>query len=438
MGGFMKLVLFGLVLALAGGAWPAWSAEEGLFGVLQLRPEHAAEGRAMGLNVAVLAVAWDRFEPRAGEFDAGYIAQLAAQKSAFRRAGYRLQLDPGIQYAPVWVAALPQGRYRNQYGEEFAGGGPGERLPNVVFNAQVRARIAVYFHELFRQLGSDWDFVRLGGGKFGELNYPRPRQGSHGNCYWAFDDLAQGKAPGLPEAIPPCPVPGWVPGTPSENHQSAARFAEWYLNALNAYQDWQIATVRRDFSGEVCLLYGSWGIRPGELPAAIAGDLGGATPPEHNGEIQQGYDWARMIGGITDSRAIVYCTWIDGTLQNRELGDDTVSDPLRWSPVHWQASLARQNPLHPRVWGENTGQNDLKTLRLVFEQIRRYDLMGVLWAFDSDLRADPNPRGWATWADLAAAIAERQQLVERAAPGVSQSAPTGRAPATGGSGSGMR
>ena len=400
-----------LMRGLAGLAWmvsvfSVWASQKTfaadpahLFGALQMSAEHRAIGREAGWRVAVVPVSWDRFEPKPGVFDEKYIGELAKKKADLRRMGYKLQMDPGVQYPPPWVFELPQGRYRNQFGDLFVSRQPGANLPNVVFNAGVRKHVADYLGGIFARLGNDWDFVRLGCAKFGELNFPDCRFNGHTNCYWAFDDLAQGKAPGLAEGIPPCPVPGWVPGASSPEHASAQNFAGWYLDCLKNYQDWQIATVRRWYAGDVCLLYGSWGLRPGWIEEAVRGDLAGASPCERNGEIQQGFDWARMIGGIRDARAIVYCTWIDGTIKNRDIADDNSPDPARWSPVHWQASLARANPLSLRVWGENTGRNNREAMRITFERVRRFDLMGVMWAFDGELFADPNPEGYATFAD---------------------------------------
>jgi len=300
----------------------------------------------------------------------------------------------------------------NQFGDTFVSKLSGEDLPNVVFNADIRKRVAAYFAEIFSRLGNDWDFVRLGCAKFGELNYPQYRFNGHENCYWAYDDLAQGKVPGLPEGIVPCPLPGWIPGGSSQEHASAKTFIEWYLDCLNNYQEWQIATVRRWYAGDVCMLYGSWGLRPGWLENAVSGDLGGSTSCERNGEIQKGFDWTRMIGSIRDPRVIVYCTWVDGTIGNRDIADDNTVDPSRWSPVHWQASLARANPLHLRVWGENTGHNNDEAMRITFERIQRFDLMGVMWAFESELFADPNPERYATFADYSEFILResRRQL----------------------------
>ncbi len=393
-------VLAGLLIACALLPESGSCEAPGLYGMLESTVEHAGEGRKAGLNVAVISVSWDRFQPRRGFIDKGYVHEILRKKQAFRELGYKLQLDPGVQYPPGWIFILPNARFKNQFGEEFHSDRPGESLPNVVFNAEIRREISAYFQMIFAELGADWDFVRLGGGKYGELNYPSTKSGGHSNCYWAFDDLAQGKSPGLPDGILPCPVAGWIPGTRSPENRSAGRFIEWYLDALRNYQAWQIATVRRDYAGDICMLYGSWGIRPGWLAAAVAGDLGRHTPAEQNGEIQQGYDWSRMIGDLKDPKAIVYCTWVDGTLGNRDLADDKSDNAERWSPVHWQAGLARANPLHLRIWGENTGSNNLPAMAIAFSRTKQFRLMGLVWAFERDLFAEPNPNGLASFREF--------------------------------------
>ncbi|CAN5764089.1 hypothetical protein BH09VER1_BH09VER1_50990 [soil metagenome] len=384
------------------------SPEQHLYGALEMTPDHYAANREAGMNVAVVRLSWDRFEPKENSFDGRYIEDLAMEKRKLREMGFLLQLDLGVQYAPGWVFALKGGRYRNQWGEEFRSEDSGVEAPNGVFSAAVRERMAGYFAEVFRRLGANWDFVRLGCGKYGETNYPSARYNGRENCYWGFDELAQGKAPGVADGMAVCPVAGWKPGEASAGHESARRFVEWYLESLKRYQDWQIATVRRDYAGKICLLYGSWGLRPGWLEGAIEGDLAGQTAPERNGEVQQGFDWQRMIGGIRDGKAIVYCTWLDGTIGNRDIADDESRDEARWSPVHWQASLARANALGPSLWGENTGHNTEEVMRLVFKRRKKDELMGVMWAFDGELYREPNPEGLAT-------MREYKELMEKSA-----------------------
>lgn len=366
--------------------------------MLQGTLDRAAEGRTAGWNVAVISLAWEALEPAPGQINEEAVRRAAQETQEFRKLGYRLQLDLGLQYPPAWIFDLPQARYRNQYGTEFRSADPGKNQPNAVFNVAVRDRLARYLEQVFSRLGTDWDWVRLGGGFYGEVNFPMSTFEGRTNCYWAFDALAQGRESGLPEGLIPCPVPGWIPGTPSPGNQSARQFLDWYHGALQNYHDWQISTVRRWYSGDLCMLYGSWGIRPGGKEAAITTNLDGSSPAEKTGEISTGYDWARMIGGIRDPRVIVYCTWIDAPPKDC---DDEGKDPTRWSPVHWQASLADAHPLKLRKWGENTGRGTLSALTTTFERITRYQLMGVLWAFEPDLFANPNPAGLATSADLA-------------------------------------
>jgi hypothetical protein len=313
-------------------------------------------------------------------------------------------LDVGLHYPPAWIFELPHSRFENQWGRKWESKDSGKDLPNAVFNNSIRERIASYVAEVFKRTGADYDFVRLGGGKYGEVNYPSHRFDGETNCYWAFDAIAQGRVAGLPDGVASCPVPGWIPGTRTDGHAPARAFVEWYLSSLQNYHDWQLANVRRWYDGDVCYLYGSRGLRPPMLERAIAADLDGGTPDEKAGEIQQGYDWPRMIGGIRDPRAIVYCTWMDGTFRNVYHFNDDTPDLLRWSPVHWQAHLAAANPLKLRVWGENTGRNTREVMRRTFENIKRHKLMGVMWAFESELYENPNPNHYATAADFAEMI----------------------------------
>ncbi|MDQ3815263.1 MAG: beta-galactosidase [Armatimonadota bacterium] len=358
-----------------------------VFGALQNDPRRIEQNYQAGLRLAVLELAWSRYEPREGVFNAGYIAQQKQRLQTFRAGGMQMVLDFGVQYPPAWLLEMPDSRYVNQYGDAFVDTTPGKNIGNMVFNRALRDRQAAYMRRVFTDFGTDFFAVRLGGGWYSELNYPPHRFKERQNCYWAFDALAQGQKPGLPEGVRPCPVPAWIPGMPSDphpddKHRAARRFIDWYLDSLKNYHDWQIATARRSYAGRLAMLYPSWGIRPGQLEAAIAVDLNGTTSPEKNGEIQRGFDFARFIAGIQDRGVVVYCTWLDA---NPRFSNENSPDPARWSPVHYLASLAQAHPLHLAVWGENTGQNDDAAMRLCFTRMKAYDLIGVMWAFEHQL-----------------------------------------------------
>ena len=222
--------------------------------------------------------------------------------------------------------------------------------------------------------------MRLGWGHYGELNYPFHEYGGHLNCYWAYDDIAQGKAAGLPDGLKPCPTPGWLPGAPRAEHGDASRFVNWYLDCMADYQNWQVHTVRKYFAGRLAMLYPSWGIRPGRLESAIAGDLSGGTQAERTGEIERGYDFARLVSRIDDPNVVVYSTWLDANV-----GNDDAPNQEHWNPMHYLATLARAHGPALAVWGENTGSNDRDAMRRCFERIRLYNMIGMNWAFEPQL-----------------------------------------------------
>ena len=358
------------------------------FGVLQSTDEHLARNREAGANIVVVELGWNRAEPAQSAFSDSYFRKMAKNIEARRRMGYAIALDLGFQYPPKWVFDLPHARYVNQVGRVFRSETTGEDIPNAVFNAAVRERQKAYLAEVFRRLGTEFALVRLGWMKYGELAYPVSEFGGRGNCYWAFDALAQGRAEGLAKGLAPCPVPGWVPGEASPDHARARAFLDWYLGALRNYHDWQIETTREFTSAPLAILYPSWGMRPGDAEKAIGADLSGATPAEASGEVQRGLDFERLVSGIRDPRVTVYCTWIDSS---PEFGDDAADDPTRWSPCHYLAALASEHcpPLH--VWGENTGGGDMATVALCFQRIRQYGYRGFLWAFEQDLYDGKKP-----------------------------------------------
>ena len=356
-------------------------------GTLQSEVKNVERARAAGTQLVCVEVCWSQYEPREGATDEHYVAAVKAKLSAFRQAGMGIVLDLGVQYPPAWVREAPDARYVNQYGAAYVGHEPGSNGTNAVFSAAARQRQARYVKQLAKDLGTQWVAVRLGGGFYGELCYPLHKYQGQTNCYWAFDELAQGKKEGLAKGLEKCPVPGWKPGEPSPAHENAAKFAEWYLQCLQNYHDWQITTARdAGFAGKLAMLYPSWGIRPGQLAAAVTADLGGTTPAEKNGEVQRGYDFARFVAGIHDQNVIVYSTWLDS---DPKFGDDQAKDQTAWSPAHYLAELAHQHQPPLEAWGENTGNGDVAAIKLCFQRARKFELHGLFWAFEKDLLESP-------------------------------------------------
>lgn len=377
------LVTVGSLLSVSAHPTPPFQV-----GILQQTPAHLIENREAGANTAILELGWNQAEPKPGVFADEYFETMRTELRTYRDLGYRVALDLGFQYPPPWIFEVPHGRYVNQTGHTFHSEEIGVNVPNAVFNQQVRDHQQAYVKRVFTELGTDFTLIRLGWMKYGELAYPLHRDGISTNLYWAFDDLAQGRAEGLPQGIPPCPVPGWTPGSPSPGHQAARQFLEWYLDALKNYHDWQIATVRSYTPGPVAMLYPSWGTRPGALEEAIHQDLAGTTSPEINGEVQRGLDFARLVNGIRDTNVVVYCTWLDSS---PEFSQDDGEDPTRWSPARYLAALAADHAPPLARWGENTGGGDDGVLDLCADRIRQYRYSGFFWAFERDLYDGSSP-----------------------------------------------
>jgi hypothetical protein len=243
---------------------------------------------------------------------------------------------------------------------------------NLVFNPALRSEARDYVAQVFADLGTDFFAVRVGGGRFGELTYPPAKYGDVENNYWAFDA----------NAALVSPAPGWRHGEPS-HHGEAAAFLHWYLDRLVEFQNWQIQTVRANFDGSIMVLYPSWGIRPGQIEAALAANLDGSTSAEINGEIQRGFDFARQVSSVTDPMVIVTTTWLNAD----DSGDDG-TDPRYWSPVKYLAELASAHPLRLAVYGENSGGNDAQTMQFCAEQVRRHGLIGMAWFREDQLFTD--------------------------------------------------
>jgi len=164
--------------------------------------------------------------------------------------------------------------------------------------------------------------------------------------------------------------------------------------------------VREHYGGRLAVLYPSWGLRTGQLDAAVEKDLSGFTSPELNGEIQRGHDFARHIAGLPDrevrtSRVVVYTTWLDAS---PEFGDDGGQNQSSWSPVHFLAVPAEERGRALGVWGENTGWGSIDEMTLCFDRLDTYALSSFFWAFEEQLY---DGGGYAALGDYAELIAAR-------------------------------
>jgi hypothetical protein len=262
----------------------------------------------------------------------------------------------------------PDSYYVNQYGDVYTDSEDAGDA-NLIFNPVLRNLVSEYMEDVFAYFGPNFAAVRIGGGRYGELTYPPQAYAKHTNSYWAYD----------PNALAKIQSPHWRPGDPAPNGE-AAKFLNAYLDALVDFQNWQIHTIRKSFPGPIMVLYPSWGLRPGDIDAAISANLNGSTSAEINGEVQRGYDFARQIKAIDDPNVIVTTTWLDA-----DASADDGPDPRYWSPVKYLAALANQHPLSLSLFGENTGQGSRAGLEFSAAQMQRYGLIGMAWYNEAEL-----------------------------------------------------
>jgi hypothetical protein len=177
-------------------------------------------------------------------------------------------------------------------------------------------------------------------------------------------------------------------------HGEARAFASWYMDRLAGYAAWQAKTVRASYGGRLMVLFPSFGVRPGQLDRAIAGNLSGATSAEKNGETQRGYDVSRQVGALNALTGIVLTTtWLDCPF-----GSDTSTSQVDWRPVHYLAYLAGQHGM--AVYGENTGAGSSSVMSFTASQARTYGLLGMAWFNERELLGGT----YATLADLSTLI----------------------------------
>jgi len=358
-----------------------------LWGMIGSGDQYLSDQYAAGVRAQVMRMSWREYFPAENRADAAYVAARRAEIARLHQAGFAIILDLGLHDTPAWLHQnYADSYYVNQYGERYDGGSTIDSGDaNLIFNPALRAVAATYIRTIFSGLGTDFVGVRLGGGHWGELTYPAAKVGASVNCYWGFDR----------NALSTSPAPDWRPGQASP-HGEAGRFLNFYLDALTAYQGWQIDTIRQSYVGSLMLLYPGWGIRPGQFDAAVAGNLGGATSAEINGEVQTGTDYARQVAALRDRKAILTTTWLDAPF-----GDDASADPAEWRPVKYLASLAASSAMQPRLYGENAGQGDRAAMQFAVAQMRRYNLLGMAWCREADLLSGR----YATLTDYRQAIA---------------------------------
>ena len=297
-----------------------------------------------GIRVTLVEMSWARAEPQEGIWDEAYFDSVRSQAASMRALGLKPILNFGLHHAPPWLLAKAGARFVNESGAAYTASDEA----NLVFARGLRGHAEQYLGKLFTELGTDWYAIRVGGGHWGELQYPA-QKGADGKWqWWAFDQ----------NALAQSPVPSYRPCAGSQ--AQAATFLTWYLDALSEFQNWQVSSVRRYYAGPIAVLYASWGMRAGDFDKAASANLCGTSSAEINGEVQRGYDHARHVGAVTDAGVAVWGTWAEqpGT-------------------ISYLAGLADAKGL--AKMGENSGSDDLVKMTQTIAAAKQYGLQTLVW-----------------------------------------------------------
>ena len=392
------------------------------FGVLgsACDPARAAALHDAGVRFAEIEVDWAAFEPRPGEVDGTYGAELVESVDVCRRAGLGVILTPGLHSAPAWVTDLPGGLYRDQAGEP----GPAD-VPNVVFSTAVRQAVADHLAVLDRWLDLDsLAAVRVGTGHNGELGFPQSETAMP-NAFWGFDLAAQ-RGTGLADGAEVSPMPGWKPGDPTWNGAAVStdqvrEWFDWYSASVAEAVLWVVRELRGlGFTRDVHLPLAGRGALPADLQRAVENRLDGTA--DRDGSLESGLFYPDQLRRIADSLAeseqpgwgtvsadsssVDDATSVQARAQDppqdhcrpEDLTTDLLTDPtvIEWPSHRWTVANARQaglgvvgeNPGSPNTPG--TGGNDLtdsseEQMIAAPEYAQECGMTLFQWAFEDDL-----------------------------------------------------
>jgi len=180
-------------------------------------------------------------------------------------------------------------------------------------------------------------------------------------------------------------------------------FYDWYVASLTNYQNWQISEIRKHFAGQLDVVYAGKGVRNHQITDALANDLRGDGWSEASSALYSASAYERHVAGLIDTQGIsLYVTGIEQPPAG--FANDTTPYPNDWSAARWISFLGQKRGLP--VWGENTGRNSPAEMRLSAMRILLSGLRGMMWAFESDLYANPNDQGFATIVDYETLIRE--------------------------------
>ena len=328
---------------------------------------------AAGGTAVVVPVIWAEAQPNRGEAvtlqDAGNAGQdVLAEISEAHAAHLQVYLELDLQYPPEWVKqSVPQ--YVNQAGTAYSSTTPGKDIRDWVWSKVGREAVAGFVAGALGALSpalGDIAGVRVGGGMYGEMQYPYDGSMVAGQpSYWGYDAPAQ-TGVGLASGQRSSPLPGYVygQGAPAED----AEWASWYLQSLGNFVHWYILQLRQDgWDGAVYVLHPSFGMREDFAPHS----------PAYEQQLALGTEYAAQMDAYdTLPDAWPWSTWADDPEPFYYPGDPVDSDKAAWRKL---LVLAQERGLASHIMGENTGGGGVAAIDQMATGALRAGYRGVFY-----------------------------------------------------------
>jgi hypothetical protein len=337
---------------------------------------------AAGGTAVVVPVIWANAQPSAGGAvtlqSAGNDGQDVLSEIAEARAAHlEVFLELDLQYPPDWVKqSVPQ--YVDQGGNAFSGSVPGQDVRDWVWSQTGREAVAGFAAGAIGALApalGEIAGIRVGGGMYGEMQYPDDGSTVNGQpSYWGYDSAAQGGVD-LASGELRSPLPGYVYGQGSTAQD--AEWASWYLHSLGNFVHWYIVQLRADgWQGPVYVLHPSYGVR----------ENWSLRSQEYQLQLALGTDYAvQMDSYDTLPNAWPWSTWADDAEPYYFPGDTVDSDMAAWRKL---LLLAQQRGLASHIIGESTGGGGVSAIDRLTGGAMRAGYSGIFYLDYPALTAD--------------------------------------------------
>lgn len=343
-----------------------------------------------GATHVVIQGIWETLQPggAGAALDATAVSTLTAAISDARTRGLAVIFEAAIHYPPTWAqsAIVP---FKKQDGSTWTStNSNGDNVRDWIWTQTGRNYVADYLAKVLAAVDqTKIAAIRIGGGIFGELQYPPEGSAAPWN-YWGYGAAPQSGTDLASDQVQ-CPAAVRSPFVPFASGTSSSdntTWTNWWLQGIQTFMLWLVQQHKKaGYGGLKYVLHPSWGLRTGWSQANT----------EAQRAVAKGVDCKGQVNAYAnDWETFPWCTWIDAT------GDTTEAGKPPWQKLY-DESNARQRTL---IWGENTGGQTTADMGRVFggSGAIGYGYRGVTWFNQTYLTAGGTN---ASYADFAANIA---------------------------------